>query len=247
MVAAIFRAKKKKQAETEESDSSKKPATRVSRSQKTSEMSESETEKEAAEVSAVSLDKEAQDEADKLLEQKGVAVVGGRLMIPADKLKIPDELCAIKTSGKGKGPAKKSFLCQICEKQFNRADKMKYHLYNEHYDDFIRCSDSVPKILAKNHALQAVENKTSSNVEKDKPSPSVSKPSAIARIFAKKNKATSKPPAKIMESKSSQPKKPVEDLVENSTIDPPESIVSEDNDYPPMLSPHSSEDPQDVV
>merc|ERR1712073_143322 len=84
-------------------------------------------------------------------------------------------------------------------------------------------------------------------VEKDKPSPSVSKPSAIARIFAKKNKATSKPPAKIMESKSSQPKKPVGDLVENSTIDPPESIVSEDNDYPPMLSPHSSEDPQDVV
>merc|ERR1712242_610536 len=65
--------------------------------------------------------------------------------------------------------------------------------------------------------------------------------------FAKKNKATSKPPAKIMESKSSQPKKPVEDLVENSTIDPPESIVSEDNDYPPMLSPHSSEDLQDVV
>merc|ERR1712079_173192 len=49
------------------------------------------------------------------------------------------------------------------------------------------------------------------------------------------------------ESKSSQPKKLVEDLVENSTIDPQESIVSEDNDYPPMLSPHSSEDPQDVV
>ena len=108
-------------------------------------------------------------------------------MIPAHKLKIPDELCLIKTSGKGKG-SKKMFICQICDNQVNRADKMKYHLFNEHYDDFIRCSDSVPKILAKNHSLQAVENKTSSNVEKDKPSPSVNKPSAIARIFAKDKK-----------------------------------------------------------
>ena len=256
MVAAIFRAKKKKQSEVVNDVNEKnlkKKATRVlvPKATKKQNVSDSESDKEREnqpeKISAdAPLDKEAQDEADKLLEQKGVAVVGGKLMIPAHKLKIPDELCLIKTSGKGKG-SKKMFICQICDNQVNRADKMKYHLFNEHYDDFIRCSDSVPKILAKNHSLQAVENKTSSNVEKDKPSPSVNKPSAIARIFAKKNKATSKPPAKIIESKSSQQKKPVEDLVENTTIDPPESIVSEDNDYPPMLSPHSSEDPQDVV
>ena len=172
MVAAIFRAKKKKQPEIEEAESSitKKPAARVlkPKAQKKPQMSDSENEKDVTEDSAVSdapLDKEAQDEADKLLEQKGVAVVGGKLMIPAHKLKIPDELCLIKTSGKGKGPVKKIFICQICENNFNRADKMKYHLYNEHYDDFIRCSDSVPKILAKNHALQKSETKPIANTE----------------------------------------------------------------------------------
>ena len=78
--------------------------------------SDSEKEKEMTEgnTSDIPLDKEAQDEADKLLEQKGVAVVGGKLMIPADKLKIPDELCLIK-SGKGRG-SKKTFICQICDK-----------------------------------------------------------------------------------------------------------------------------------
>merc|ERR1711997_509823 len=109
-----------------------------------------------------------------------MGVVGDKMMIPADKLKIPEELCKMKSVGRGKA-GKKMFVCQICDKQFNRADKIKYHLYNEHYDDFIRCSDSVPRILAKNHALQKSESKPS--VEKEKTN--VSKPSAIARIFAK--------------------------------------------------------------
>merc|ERR1711941_143859 len=103
-------------------------------------------------------------------------------MIPADKLKIPDELCAIKTSGKGKGPAKKSFLCQICEKQFNRADKMKYHLYNEHYDDFIRCSDSVPKILTKAYSPRVDKTPPHDKKveEKEEKQAVISKPSALA-------------------------------------------------------------------
>merc|ERR1712045_534217 len=166
----------------------KKKATRVlvPKATKKQNVSDSESDKERENqpeiISAdAPLDKEAQDEADKLLEQKGVAVVGGKLMIPAHKLKIPDELCLIKTSGKGKGPVKKIFICQICDNHCNRADKMKYHLYNEHYDDFIRCSDSVPKILAKNHALQKTETKPSGNTEKEK---TISKPSAIARILA---------------------------------------------------------------
>merc|ERR1719454_276975 len=103
------------------------------------------------------------------------------MMIPADKLKIPEELCKMKSVGRGKA-GKKMFVCQICDKQFNRADKIKYHLYNEHYDDFIRCSDSVPKILAKNYSTPKAEAKL---VEKEKSV--ISKPSALARIFAQKN------------------------------------------------------------
>ena len=201
MVAAIFRAKKKKQtdSDSEATDTKiKKMATRVLLPKGPKKLdvsvseSDSEKEKEKTEgnTSDIPLDKEAQDEADKLLEQKGVAVVGGKLMIPADKLKIPDELCLIK-SGKGRG-SKKTFICQICDKQFNRQDKMKYHLFNEHYDDFIRCSDSVPKILAKNYASvqesksPKVETKGSPAAEKERTS--ISKPSALARIFAMKNK-----------------------------------------------------------
>merc|ERR1719270_3337034 len=97
----------------------------------------------------------------------------------------------MKSVGRGKA-GKKMFVCQICDKQFNRQDKMKYHLFNEHYDDFIRCSDSVPKILAKNYASvqesksPKVETKGSPAAEKERTS--ISKPSALARIFAMKNK-----------------------------------------------------------
>ena len=212
MVAAIFRAKQKKQTETEtvpaarQSKKLKNIAARVllPKGQKKVEATESESERErekekeraegASNSSNAPLDKEAQDEADKLLEQKGVAVVGGKLMIPADRLKIPEELCKIKTLSKGRA-SKKMFICEICDKQFNRADKMKYHLYNEHYDDFIRCSDSVPKILAKNYSTPKAEAKL---VEKEKSV--ISKPSALARIFAQKNKKAQKPKQDVEDS-----------------------------------------------
>merc|ERR1711874_776810 len=88
-------------------------------------LSESDTEKESNvddDESKSSVDAETQAEADKLMVQKGVSVIGGKLMIPADKLKIPDELCRVKTSGKAH---RKTFICQICDKTFNRRDKIK--------------------------------------------------------------------------------------------------------------------------
>merc|ERR1711956_1699 len=111
-------------------------------------VSETESERDKSNTDGTDMDKETQEENDKLMEQKGVKVVGDKMMIPADKLKIPEELCKTKVVGRGKA-GKKMFVCQICDKQFNRADKIKYHLYQDHYDDFIRCSDSVPRILTK--------------------------------------------------------------------------------------------------
>ena len=166
--------------------------------------SKEETESEIEEDS--NMDKETQDEADKLLEQKGVAVVEGKLMIPADKLKIPEEFCKMKSIGRGRG-SKKQFVCQICEKQFNRADKMKYHLYNEHYDDFIRCSDSVPRILTKSYTPAKIENKPplplENKIEEKKEIPVISKPSALARIF--KKKGPKKKPTEEVQPKASRP------------------------------------------
>merc|ERR1712200_173286 len=64
-------------------------------------------------------DSEVQTENDKLLENKRTSVIDGKLMIPADKLQIPDELCRIKYVGKAN---KKYFVCEICVKIFNRSD-----------------------------------------------------------------------------------------------------------------------------
>ena len=106
-------------------------------------------------------------------------------MIPVEKLTIPEELCKMKSTGRGRG-TKKFFLCQICEEQFDKADKIKLHLYNEHYDDYIRCSDSVPEILAKSHPI--TENNPPIPLEDKVPEEKeektvISKPSALARVF----------------------------------------------------------------
>merc|ERR1719192_3085957 len=151
-------------------------------------VSETESEKEKGDTDAAEMDKETQEENDKLMEQKGVKVVGDKMMIPADKLKIPEELCKMKSVGRGKA-GKKMFVCQICEKQFNRADKIKYHLYNEHYDDFIRCSDSVPRILTKAYSPRVDKTPPHDKKveEKEEKQAVISKPSALARIFKKKD------------------------------------------------------------
>merc|ERR1719225_397785 len=178
MVAAIFRAKK----------ASKDKVLDEGKSKAKKDVSETESEKEKGDTDAAEMEKETQEENDKLMEQKGVKVVGDKMMIPADKLKIPEELCKMKSVGRGKA-GKKMFVCQICEKQFNRADKIKYHLYNEHYDDFIRCSDSVPRILTKAYSPRVDKTPPhDKKVEEKEEKPTViSKPSALARIFKKKD------------------------------------------------------------
>ena len=186
MVARIFRAKKKDEVKNEakKSDSIKPKALekhkKISprRLRKSSSEDSDRLESESNDDSRQ--DAEMQAEADKLLEKKGVSVIGGKLMIPADKLKIPDELCKIKLVGKAN---KRHFCCEICDKSYNRADKMKYHLYNDHYEDFIRCSDSVPRILKKSFPAKLDVKGVPSKTVKEK---SVSKPSALARIFKKK-------------------------------------------------------------
>ena len=193
MVAAIFRAKKANKGKEKVLDEGKSKVKKL--------VSESESEKEK-DTDGTDIDKETQEENDKLMEQKGVKVVGDKMMIPADKLKIPDELCKIKSIGRGKA-GKKMFVCQICDKQFNRADKMKYHLYNEHYDDFIRCSDSVPRILKKAYSprLDRTPPQDKKVEEKKEKVAVVSKPSALARIFKKKGPKKPMPIKEIMKAK----------------------------------------------
>ena len=121
-------------------------------------------------------------------------------MIPVEKLTIPEELCKMKSTGRGRG-TKKFFLCQICEEQFDKADKIKLHLYNEHYDDYIRCSDSVPEILAKSHPI--TENNPALPLEDKVPEEKeektvISKPSALPRVFKRKgSKKVMKPREKL--------------------------------------------------
>ena len=172
MITQIFRAKKRE--ESKNADEKKNET--GEKATKKDVVVESDNAESGSESSDQSL---ASSETDKLIENKRTAVIGGKLMIPADKLQIPDELCKIKFVGKAN---KKNFICEICEKSFNRADKIKYHLYNEHYEDFIRCCDSVPKILKKNLEAQG-----------DSKSPTVAQPakekkvSALGRIFKKKD------------------------------------------------------------
>ena len=85
-------------------------------------------------------------ETDDLLKQKGVTVnKEGKLMIPSQKLSLSEELCKVGCSEKGK----KQFVCQICEKVFLRKDKINYHIYSDHHDDFVRLGKGVPQILTK--------------------------------------------------------------------------------------------------
>merc|ERR1712013_815845 len=191
MVAAIFRAKKKKQEEEKVIDEKhedidqklKSIATRVllPKGSKKVEISESEMEREKEKVN-IDIDdsNENKQKVDGTSEEKEV--------VPVDKLTIPEELCKMKTTGRGRG-TKKFFVCQICEEQFDKADKMKLHLYNDHYDDFIRCSVSVPDILEKSNPI--AENKQPLPLEDKIPDEKdentvISKPSALARVFKRK-------------------------------------------------------------
>merc|ERR1712141_410815 len=85
-------------------------------------------------------------ETDDLMKQKGVTVSReGKLMIPSQKLSLSDDLCKVVCGEKGK----KQFICQICEKLFMRKDKINYHIYSEHHEEFVRLGKGIPQILPK--------------------------------------------------------------------------------------------------
>jgi hypothetical protein len=85
-------------------------------------------------------------ETDDLMKQKGVTVSReGKLMIPSQKLSLSDDLCKVVCGEKGK----KQFICQICEKVFMRKDKINYHIYSEHHEEFVRLGKGIPQILTK--------------------------------------------------------------------------------------------------
>jgi hypothetical protein len=89
---------------------------------------------------------EVEIETDDLLKQKGVTVnKEGILMIPSQKLSLSEDLCKVGCSEKGK----KQFVCQICDKVFMRKDKVNYHIYSDHHEDFVRLGKGIPQILTK--------------------------------------------------------------------------------------------------
>jgi hypothetical protein len=89
-------------------------------------------------------------ETDDLMKQKGVTVnKEGKLMIPSQKLSLSEDLCKVTCGERGK----KNFVCQICEKVFMRKDKINYHIYSDHHDEFVRLGKGIPQILTKSDLL----------------------------------------------------------------------------------------------
>ena len=111
-----------------------------------------ETKPEAAEAVTTpktSPEKPLPTETSELMKRKGVTLSkdGKRLMIPSQKLSLPPELCRTVT---GEGDKKQKFQCQICQKAFLRKDKVNYHVYSEHREEFVRMGgQGMPKILKK--------------------------------------------------------------------------------------------------
>ena len=76
----------------------------------------------------------------------------GKLMIPSQKLTLSEQLCKAATTPKGK----KCFACQVCSKFFFRKDKINYHIYTEHHDQFVKFGkDNLPQILTKKEEQKA--------------------------------------------------------------------------------------------
>ena len=157
------------------------------------------------------------EETDELLKQKGVTVNrDGKLMIPSQKLTLPDELCKAVTNDKGK----KSFACQVCNKSFLRKDKINYHIYSEHHDEFLLHGKSLPQILTK------AESPTKDPVAEETPPPPPKKP-----LPETPKKAEEKPPVKRnlrkVEEKTEQiekaPEPPKEKEEEEEEVEPVDS------------------------
>merc|ERR1712223_1979252 len=103
-------------------------------------------------VAIAKIDMPEEEETGDLMKLKGVTVnKEGILMIPSQKLSLSEELCKIISNEKGK----KNFVCQICDKLFPRKDKINYHIYSEHHDEFVRLGTGVPQILTKGDILNS--------------------------------------------------------------------------------------------
>ena len=100
-------------------------------------------------------------ETSELIKQKGVTVSkDGKLMIPSQKLTLSPELCKVVREGEGESAAKKTkFQCQVCQKLFLRKDKINYHIYSEHREEFLSKGQDLPPILTKGAEQPAAESK----------------------------------------------------------------------------------------
>merc|ERR1712223_992950 len=119
-------------------------------------------------LSIAKIDMPEEEETGDLMKLKGVTVnKEGILMIPSQKLSLSEELCKIISNEKGK----KNFVCQICDKPFPRKDKINYHIYSEHHDEFVRLGTGVPQILTKGDILnssdQSIEDSFDGESQKD--------------------------------------------------------------------------------
>ena len=106
--------------------------------------------------------KPEEEETDDLMKQKGVTVSKeGKLMIPSQKLSLSEELCKVMCNEKGK----KNFVCQICDKVFPRKDKINYHIYSDHHEEFVRLGTGVPQILTKGDILNSSDHSLEDSFE----------------------------------------------------------------------------------
>jgi hypothetical protein len=68
-------------------------------------------------------------------------------MIPSQKITLSPELCKVVLPGRGELGKKPKFQCLVCDKFFLRKDKVNYHVYSEHHDQFVKKGQYLPKIL----------------------------------------------------------------------------------------------------
>ena len=128
-------------------------------------------------------EKNLPDNTNELMKQKGVTVTkDGKLMIPSHRLTLSPELCKV-VEGKGK-----KFSCQVCHKTFLRKDKINYHIYSEHHDEFLRLGgQELPSILKKGDSPKdkegSIQHRKSTLLQKQ-----VEKRKKIMKVMAAKNK-----------------------------------------------------------
>merc|ERR1712083_181482 len=131
-------------------------------------------------------------ETDDLMKQKGVTVSReGKLMIPSQKLSLSDDLCKVVCGEKGK----KQFSCQICEKVFMRKDKINYHIYSEHHEEFVRLGKGIPQILTKGDITSTDDHGTDELINEDNMHPTIVDSNINKKSPRKSNKEEASKPS----------------------------------------------------